>query len=88
MAKKKDNKKKTLPEGNFIVKVQIPVATNASPDQPTVLIYNEDRSYETMVHLDNFIVQRMNGSYKKYFNAFLDGDQKLVLGLAAQGEGW
>jgi hypothetical protein len=72
-------------EGSFIVKVQVSLDTNLPVQQ--VLVYNEDRSVLYQGDITPEIVQHMDGCFKAYFYAHIDG-KLIVLDRLAPVQEW
>lgn len=69
----------------MIVKVQIPLATNAPT--PMALIYNEDRSVEYQTPVTRDLRRKMKGQWKTFMHAELV-DTILHLGKMAPWQDW
>jgi len=59
--------KNAKPDSIFIVKLQVPLYSNC--ENPECLVYNEDRSFETFVPLDENIKRAMKGRPKAFFRS-------------------
>jgi len=76
----------------MIVKVQIPLASNVS--SPEALVYDESRSFNTLLPIDEMLKAAMHGEPKKFFDAELVDDPnekdacKLKLNQEVTDPGW
>lgn len=68
----------------MIFKVQIPL--NADTKQ-LALAYNEDRSQELFIPINQSLLDKMAGEPKKYFNAHIWNDS-LILRKEVQEQDW
>ena len=72
----------------FIIKIQLPMNTGARrepthPLAPEVLVYNQDRTIQQILPVDESILDFMSGYVKVFVWAWLDSKQRLRLeGLA------
>ena len=57
-----------------IVKVQVPIVTNAHP--PNALVYNEDRSVQDEFPIRPALIRSMRGELKAFFYARLVPNKK------------
>lgn len=68
----------------FIVKVQMPVASNVK--NPPALVYNKDRSIEQEFLCVEGLRKVMGDKFKKYFYARVDNDELVLTGEAPYQE--
>jgi hypothetical protein len=59
-------------KGVFVVKVQRPVATNM-PGGGLAMIYNRDRSVETLMPMSADLLEAMGDEYKQFWYAYFRG---------------
>ena len=74
---------------NQIVKLQVPIVTNS--ENPMCLVYSRDRKINGMVPLTKEILDKMDGSLKKFFKVkSIEYGKNDVLKIAEEVEdqGW
>ena len=64
-----------------IVKVQMPIFTNASSGEQEALVYNEDHSIDMFVPVSE-VKRPMNGELKQYFHYKIQRGELAILGIA------
>lgn len=67
-----------------IVKIQLPLVSTGCP---MALIYNESRTIEKIVPVNDDLERRMDGQNKTYFQAYLE-DGQLELISPAPWQNW
>lgn len=76
----------------MIVKVQLPLYVNEPRDEQEALVYNEDRSIEVMLPIDDELRHAMDGQVKAFFEAdvkyTLDGAKILQIEEHLEDQGW
>ncbi len=73
----------------IIVKVQLPLNNSDDGYEHPALIYNEDRSYQVFMAVDESLLKSMAGDDKKYFYATADHDNHdTILHEEATGQHW
>lgn len=66
----------------MIVKVQIPLAGSDPQAMSEAFVYNRDRSIEAMLPITEELLVVMDGEYKAFFEAHMEGTNLLLDGPA------
>lgn len=76
-----------VPHKKVIVKVQLPMATNAA--LPSALVYAEGREYIRPIAITPELKKRIGDGYKAYFYAIVRGDDlEIDFGKLAPSQPW
>ncbi len=70
-----------------IVKVQVPLATNA--DEPLALVYDENRTFDVYMRITDGLLEVMKGRPKAFFYATYDKkNNNTIIGKEAKWQNW